>query len=158
MKDWLREKEKQQKDLFEQLLNLSIQTLKEFNIQENKKLSIRVIFSKDEWLDGYANIELLTKNSDNEYEVQSSYKHSIYNTNNDIYNNSILSKLMSKGLLTNTWFSVLDSSRTYDTTFVLNNEDYVLENDNCEYRENRNKQTHTGFNIISSQEKKKKMK
>lgn len=158
MKNWLAQKEEEQKNLFEDLLGMSIKTLKEFNLQENKEVCVRVIFGKDIWLDGKAEVEFLQKNSDGDYNITNSYTHSIYNTNKDIHSNSIICKLMSKGLFTNTWFSILDSSRTYDTTFILTEKEYLLENDDCEYRENRMKNTHTGFNMLSPQEKKKKIK
>lgn len=158
MKNWLIEKELEQKNLFQELVGKSVETLKDFNIQENKELSVRVVFSKDEWLDGYANIEFLQKNSDDEYDVKSSCRHSVYNTNKDISSNSTLCKLMAKGLFTNTWFALLDAARTYDATFIISDKECIMENDDCEYRENRMKQTHTGFNILSPQEKKNKIR
>lgn len=158
MKDWLIKKEQEQKRLFQELIENSICTLKEFNKQENKEISVRVIFSKDEWLDGYAQIEFLEKTNEGDYNVKNEYRHSVYNTNKDINSNSILAKLMVKGLFTNTWFSILDSSRSYDSTFILTKNEFVLENDNCEYRENRMRETHSGFNMFSPQEKKKKFK
>lgn len=158
MKNWLVEKEQEQKQLFTELLAKSIESLKNFNEQEKKEICVRVVFSKDEWLDGYVRLEFLQKNSDAYYDVKNTYRHSVYNTNKDIQSNTILYKLMNNGLFTNNWFSVLDTSRTYDTTFVLTDKEYILENDNCEYKENRMKETHVGFNIISPQEKKNKNK
>lgn len=158
MKDWLSKKEDEQKSLFKDFLNKSMQTLNAFNEAENKNISVRVIFSKDNWLEGNVIVEFLkktkTENLDREtdeseydYMVVSEYNHSVYNSGKDIYSNSLLSKLMVKGLFTNNWFSVLDTSRKYDTTFILSGEEYVLENDACEYRENRMAKSHSGFNI-----------
>jgi hypothetical protein len=157
MKNWLIQKEQEQKNLFQDLIEISIGTLKDFNEQEKKEIYVRVIFSKDDWLDGKAELEFLQKNSDGDYNTKDKYTHSVYNTNKDIHSNSILCKLMSKGLFTNAWFSILDTSRKYDTTFILTDKEYLLENDNCEYRENRMKETHTGFNVISPQEKKNRI-
>lgn len=158
MKNWLLQKEQEQNHLFQELLEKSIDCLREFNDQEKKEIYVRIVFSKDEWLDGYVRLEFLQKNSDGDYDIKNTYKHSVYNNNKDIGSNTVLCKLMNKGLFTNNWFSVLDTSRTYDTTFVLTDKEFILENDNCEYRENRMKETHVGFNIVSPQEKKKKIK
>lgn len=158
MKNWLIQKETEQQSLFKELIEISMETLKSFNEQEKKEICVRIIFSKDGWLDGCAELEFLQKNSEGDYNTKDTYRHSVYNTNKDIHSNSTLSKLMSKGLFTNAWFSILDTSRKYDTTFILTDKEYLLENDNCEYRENRMRETHSGFNIMSPQEKKNKMR
>lgn len=158
MKNWLIQKVQEQNNLFQDFMQNSMTEIKLFNEQEKKEVAIRVIFSKDEWLDGEVKVEFLQKNSNNEYDVKDTYFHSIYNSNHDIYANGLLAKLMSKGLFTNAWFSILDSSRSYDTTIVLTERKYILENQDCEHRENRMKKTHSGFNILSPQEKKNKLK
>ena len=81
MKNWLIQKEQEQKNLFQELLEISIGTLKEFNEQEQKEICVRVVFGKDNWLDGKVELEFLQKNSDDEYDVKSTYRHSVYNTN-----------------------------------------------------------------------------
>lgn len=156
MKNWLSQKQKEQKNLFQELIDLSIGTLKTFNIQENKNTIVRVIFSKNNWLDGYSTLEFLEKNNEGKYNVKNQYRHCIYNKNKDLQDNIVLTKLMSKGIFTNAWFSILNSSRSYDITFVLTDNNFILENG--EYREKKMRETHTGFNIVSPEEKKKKSK
>lgn len=165
MKDWLTQKDNEQKSLFDNFLKISMQTLNKFNEDENQNVSIRVVFSKDKWIEGNVVVEFIqrTKSEDidaeeNEYEYQviNKYEHSVYSSGTDIYPKKLLSKLMMTGLLTNNWFAVLDTSRKYDTTFVLSGDEYVLENDDCEYKENRMAQSHSGFNITQSQSKMKK--
>lgn len=157
MKNWLIQKEEEQKKLFPELMEMTIKTLQEFNEQEKTEVIIRVIFDKEEWLNGKAVLKLLEKN-DEDYNVKGQYNHSIYNSNQDISKKSPLFKLMEKGLFTNTWFSILDNSRVYDTTILLANDGYILENENCEYLENKHKENHFGFNITQSQSKKNKLK
>ena len=154
MKNWLLEKNNAQNSLFKELLEKSIETLKTFNADEKKNISVRVIFTKDEWLDGSAKLEILQMDNDDEYTVTNKHTHYVYHTNQDIYANSTICKLMRSGLFTNFWFSTLNTSHNYDTTFIITSEKYILENDNCEFREERMKETHKGFNILSPQEKK----
>lgn len=154
MKNWLLQKEEERANLFQELIEISQKTLKEFNEEEKKDVCVRIIFSKDRWVDGNAKIEFLEKNLEDGYNVIGEYQHSIYNKNRDIPVKNDLFKLMSKGLFTNAWFSTLDNSRTYDAEFILSEKEVILENENCEYLENRVKQTHSGLNIQIGKQKK----
>ncbi len=157
MKNWLIQKEEEQKNLFKDLISMSIQILKEFNEQEKMDISIRIIFDKDNWINGKATLEILETNGE-EYNIRGEYNHSIYNSNQDLSKKSPLFELMEQGLFTNTRFSILDSSRVYNATFILTDKDCVLENNECEYLENRYKETHFGFNISPTQSNKNKIK
>lgn len=148
MKQWLEEKEIEQKGLLKELLDMSMQTLETFNQAENKAVAFKVIFSKDDWIDGKAKLEILSLGEEEgEYEVIEEYEHSVYNKNRDLNYRSDLFKLMSNGLFSNNWFAILDSSRRYDTTIFLTDSSYSFENESCEYREKRMMETHFGFNI-----------
>lgn len=158
MKNWLNQKIEEKNNLFQELIGISLELLNDIHQEENRNLYVRVIFSKDDWLKGSVELELLEKNENEDYDIVEQYSHNIYNTNKDIQKNSMFYKYMSKGLFTNTWFSVLDNSHNYDTTILFMNNTYLLENEDCEYRENRMKQTHIGFNIIDKPIKKNKIK
>lgn len=145
MKHWLIQKEKEQQRLFFELLFQSSATLRAFNKEEKKNISVKVIFSKNKWIHGEADIEILGKEEHDD--VTQKYSHSISNKTKDITSTDLI-KMMSQGLFTNTWFSILDSSRMYDTTFVLNSDEYILEDNKSEYKENKRHETHVGFNVL----------
>ena len=103
-----------------------------------------MIFDKDEWLKGKSKIEVLQQVKDDEYKIVS-YEHSCYDTEADLPKKGIIPILVNKGILTNTWFSVLDNARVYNTTIEFNNDSVIFENTDCEDLENRFKATHYGF-------------
>lgn len=155
MKDWLKQKEIEQLSLFENFLNMSVETLKKFNYENETDISIQIIFNKGKWLDGSVEIEII--NPAKKFPIKKRM-HSIYDKNKDIQGDVELCKLMNTGLVTNNWFAVLDSSRAYNTTFLLTNKGYEFDegSDACEYREKRFKETHFGFNMVIPEKSKKK--
>lgn len=159
MKVWLQEQEDRQNQLFDNLLKITQYSIQ--NILKDENILFRVIFEKDKWLDnGTATIEILQKDIDEQqdvfYKLKKTYRHSVYNQSEDIDKKNIVKDLMKEGIFTNSWFSVLDSSRKYDTEILFSKNGYVLENSNCEDAENRKKSTHTGFNGFDKKAKKMK--
>lgn len=149
MKAWLKEKETEQKNLFDNFLNETVATISTLNKELATDLNFRVVFSKDNWLNGKAEVIFVNK----EEKVLSYYNHSIYNEFKSIPKQ--VTKLMEKGILTNTWFSILDESRTFDTDFLINDKGFTLENEDCEYLEKRFKEKSYGFNIEAKEKKPK---
>lgn len=159
MKVWLQEQEDRQNKLFDNFLKITQYYIQ--NMLEDENILFRVIFEKDKWLDnGTATIEVLQKDIDEQqdvfYQLKKTYRHSVYNQSEDIDKNNIVKDLMKEGIFTNSWFSVLDSSRKYDTEILFSKNEYVLENINCEDAENRKKSIHTGFNGFDKKAKKMK--
>lgn len=145
MKEWLLNNEKKQLSLFNDLMNYTMNELNQFNVDNNKDVSVRVIFEKDNWLDGKVELQILKYRGEDDYDIVSTHTHNVYDVNSKGAKN-IMAQLMRTGLFTNSWFNILDKSRTYDATILFTPKKFFLENDNCEYRETAFNKSHLGFN------------
>lgn len=145
MKNWLEQKVLEQQSLFDNLMLQTVAHIAKFNAENNDSISVKVLFSHDTWLDsGNADITVFRESEDENIEE---YCHSVHNQTKDVMPYKIVSKLMSEGLFSNNWFSVLEQSRSYDAVIVFFNEGYESLHDSADFREKRKKEKYIGFNI-----------
>lgn len=158
MRQWLEMQEDYQKKLFN---NFAYETIGVLHKIENENPGLQIVlqvdFKKDQWLKGNAQVSFhsgidFTEGLELGNTVVS-YTHSMYDKSEDVSVKSLRYKLMKEGVLTNTWFALLDTMKSYDTKLVFTSQSCDLLNDT--YREERFADNKWGFNGIESKVKSK---
>ena len=132
--NYLETKSQNDQQAFKVFLTETSKAIALFNLENNTDLSLWVDFKKDKWL-GSGTVDVIISLGDREEK----YSHSAYSDLTDLNSKSFAYALMASGILSNTWFSVLDKTRSYDTSFVIDGtiNNWTFDDESPEFQEKR---------------------